>query len=64
MQSQIEILQGQLKERSNDTQSITNSFPNFDDPQWMLSFMDELKNRTMRGTSNLFFIHERCDPRS
>jgi hypothetical protein len=56
MQSQIETLQEQLKERANEVQSTSKSMVNFDDPQWMLTFMEELKNRTMRGTSNLLFL--------
>jgi hypothetical protein len=55
MQSQIETLQEKLKERANE-ESTSNLMVNFDDPQWMLTFMEELKSRTMRGTSMLFTL--------
>jgi hypothetical protein len=56
MQSQIEALQGQLKERAHEVENTSKSMVNFDDPQWMLNLMEELKVRTMRGTSNLLFL--------
>ena len=56
MQSQIETLQEQLKERANDTTNTVSTVANFDDPQWMLTFMDELKNRAMKGTSTFTLL--------
>ena len=60
MQSKIDILQEQLKGRGDDNRNDVNPAVNFDDPQWMLTFMEELKNRTMKGTSNFGISYLRC----
>ena len=51
MQSKIEQLQEQLKERESNPASQELKPGNFDDPQWMIIFMEELKNRTLRGAN-------------
>lgn len=51
MQSKIEQLQEQLKEREQNPSSQELKPGNFDDPQWMILFMEELKTRTLRGAN-------------
>ncbi len=56
MQSKIEELQQQLTRRQSE-RSIAPVESNFDDPNWMLHFMEELKTRTLKGASEYFELH-------
>ena len=52
MQDKIMELEGKLKDKS-ETSQITPEMIDFDNDQWMQYFMDQLKTRTIRGTSSI-----------
>lgn len=55
MQQKIDILEGQLKGFETQVPSVKlNGNIDFENDDWMSYFTDQLKSRTMRGTSTIF----------